>query len=282
MKKILVLFGGHSFEHDISVRSCKTIIDNIDKNKYEFTLCGISRDGDFFRYDDDYNLLDVNWMNRKIVKIDNVIPFIKSFDKVFPMIHGKDGEDGKIQGLLDIIGVPYVGPDNEGNLIAYDKVLTKIICEKSDIPQLPYYVVYGDKKVSSIPLQFPVIVKPSRCGSSIGISVANNIDDLNKCIKEASKYDNKILIEKYVQNRRELECAVLGKNEIIPSSVGEIIVDGVYDYDSKYVKDTKVGIPADISEELSNRIKNLSKKIFRILDLKDLSRVDFLYDMDTK
>ncbi len=281
MKKILVLFGGHSFEHEISVRSCKTIMDNIDRDKYDVTLCGISKDGDFYLFLDDISYLDRDWLNRKVQKIDNIISFIKSFDKVFPIIHGMDGEDGKIQGLLDIIEVPYVGPDNEGNIIGYDKAITKIICEKSGIPQLPYIVLYNDNKVNSIPLKFPVIVKPSRCGSSIGIGVANNIDELNKCIKNAYKYDNKIIVEKYVHKRRELECAVLGKKEIITSSVGEIILDdGFYDYDSKYVKDTNVGIPANLDKNMSNRIKNLAKKIFIILDLKDLSRVDFLYDME--
>lgn len=283
MKKILVLFGGHSFEHDISVRSCKTIMDNIDKKKYDVTLCGISRDGDFYLYLDDISLLDKDWLNRRIEKIDNIISFMKSFDKVFPIIHGMDGEDGKIQGMLDIIGVDYVGPDNEGNMIGYDKAITKIICEKNHIPQLPYIVLYNDNDISSITLDFPVIVKPARCGSSIGISVASNINELNKCIKEAYKYDNKIIVEKYIHKRRELECAVLGKKEIITSSVGEIILeDGFYDYDSKYVKDTNVGIPASIDTDLSNKIKKLSKKIFTILSLRDLSRVDFLYDMEEK
>ena len=282
MKKILVIFGGHSFEHDISVRSCKTIMDNIDRDKYDVTLCGISRLGEFYIYEDDISLLDKDWLDRKISKIDNIISFLKSFDKVFPIIHGMDGEDGKIQGMLDIIGVPYVGPDNEGNIIGYDKAITKIICEKNHIPQLPYIVLYNDNEVQNIPFDYPVIVKPSRCGSSIGIGVAKNNTELNKCIKEAYKYDNKIIVERYVHKRREFECAVLGKEEMTISSVGEIILDdGFYDYDSKYVKDTNVGIPADIDEELSKKIKSLAKKIFTIVGLKDLSRVDFLYDMET-
>ena len=282
MKKILILFGGHSFEHDISVRSCKTIIDNIDIDKYDATLCGISKDGEFYLYLDEVSLLDKDWLNKKVKKVDNIVQFIKSFDKVFPIIHGMDGEDGKIQGMLDIIGVSYVGPDNEGNIIGYDKAITKIICEKNNIPQLPYIVLYNDNDVKNIPIDYPVIVKPSRCGSSIGINVANNVLELNKCIKDAYKYDKKIIIEKYIHRRRELECAVLGKKDIRTSSVGEIILDdGFYDYDSKYEKDTDVGIPANIDIELANKIKDYSKKIFTILGLKDLSRVDFLYDIDS-
>ncbi len=281
MKKILVLFGGHSFEHDVSVRSCKTIMDNIDKEKYDVSLCGISRDGEFYSYLDDISKLDKNWINKKVNKIENIIMYLKTFDKVFPIIHGMDGEDGKIQGLLDIIEVPYVGPNNEGNILGYDKAITKIICEKNNIPQLPYIVLYKDNEINNISIPFPVIIKPSRCGSSIGINVANNINELNKYIKEAYKYDNKIIIEKYIHKRRELECAVLGKKEIITSSIGEIILaNGFYDYDSKYINDTKVGIPANINSTLSKEIKELAKKIFTILDLKDLSRIDFLYDMD--
>ena len=281
MKKILILFGGHSFEHDISIRSCQTIINNIDKRKYKIEICGISKKGEFYSYLDNPSILDNNWLNKKVSKIDNVINYLKTFDKVFPIIHGMDGEDGKIQGLLDLIEVPYVGPNNEGNILGYDKAVTKIICEKNNIPQLPYQVLYTDN-VENISLSFPVIVKPSRCGSSLGINVANNIEELNNYLKSAFKYDNKVIIEKYLSKRRELECAILGKKDIIASSVGEIILsDGFYDYDSKYEKDTSVGIPANIDDDLANRIKNISKQIFRILNLKDLSRVDFLYDIET-
>jgi len=280
MKKILVLFGGHSFEHNISIRSCKTIISNISKEKYLVSLCGIGKDGNFYLYEDDISILDESWLTRKVKKIDNIISYIKSFDKVLPIIHGNDGEDGKIQGMLDIIGVPYIGSDNEGNILGYDKAITKIICEKNNISQLPYLILY-DKKIEKISLDFPVIVKPSRCGSSLGIGVANNMSELNKCLKKAYKYDNKIIIEKYICNRRELECAVFCEKKVITSSVGEIILnDGFYDYDSKYEKNTSVGIPANIDKKLSNKIKKMSKDIFNILDLKDLARVDFLYDID--
>lgn len=280
MKKILILFGGHSFEHNISVRSCKTIINNIDTNKYNVSLCGISKSGDFYSYLDDINYLDENWINQKVLKIDNIISYLKSFDKVFPIIHGMDGEDGKITGLLDLIEVPYVGSDNEANILGYDKAITKIICENNNISQLPYKVLY-DTNTKDVSLSYPVIIKPSKCGSSIGINVANNKEELNKYVIEAFKYDNIVVIEKYIERRRELECAVLGKKDIITSSVGEIIIDnGFYDYDSKYEKNTKVGIPANIDYELSNKIKNISQNIFKLLNIKDLARIDFLYDIE--
>lgn len=281
MKKILVLFGGNSYEHDISVRSSKTIFDNIDRDRYEVSACGLSRDGEFFEYLDDISLLDSNWLNKNVKKVLNVINYLKGFDKIFPIIHGRDGEDGQIQGMLDIIKVPYVGCNNEGNILGYDKVITKIICEKYDIPQLPYTVFYNDDEILEFDMDFPVIVKPSRCGSSIGISVANNLEELNKCVREAYKFDNKILVEKYLKNRREFECAVLGKEDIKVSSVGEIIIDeGFYDYDSKYLDFTEVGIPANTSDDIKNEIRDYAKRIFDILKLKDLSRVDFLYDED--
>lgn len=281
MKKILVLFGGNSYEHDISVRSSKTIFENIDYDKYEVSSCGVSRDGEFFQYLDDISLLDKDWLNRNVKKVDNVVSYLKSFDKVFLIIHGRDGEDGRIPGMLDLFKIPYVGCNNEGNILAYDKVVTKIICEKYNIPQLPYTVFYSDDEIKEFNMEFPVIVKPSRCGSSIGISVANNLEELNKCVKEAYKFDDKILVEKYVKNRREFECAVLGKKDITVSSVGEIIIDeGFYDYDSKYLDYTELGIPADTSDDIKNAIKDYAKTIFDILKLKDLSRVDFLYDTD--
>lgn len=281
MKKILVLFGGNSYEHDISVRSSRTIFDNIDHDKYLVSGCGISRNGEFYEYLDDINKLDKDWLNKNVKKIDNICEYLKSFDKVFPIIHGRDGEDGRIQGMLDILKVPYVGCDNEGNILGYDKVITKIICEKYDIPQLPYFVLYNDNDILECEIGFPVIIKPSRCGSSIGINVANNILELNKYVKDAFKFDDKIIVEKYVHHRREFECAALGKDGIKISSVGEIIMDdGFYDYDSKYVKDTEVGIPASINDNMANEIRGYAKMIFEILKLKDLSRIDFLYDMD--
>ena len=281
MKKILVLFGGNSFEHNISVRSVKTILSNIDTKKYDVTAWGIDLYGNWYIYNDSLNNLDENWTTRDIKKIDNIVNFLKGFYKVFPIIHGRNGEDGSISAMLDLFNIPYVGADHEGHIIGYDKVITKIICEKFDIPQLPYMIFNSDKKIKSVDIDFPLIVKPSKCGSSIGINVAKDIKELNKYVKEALKYDNKILVEKFI-NVREFECAVLGYEKVKVSSVGEILPEEeFYDYDSKYIKDTNVAIPANISKELSDEIKEYARKIYKILDLKGLSRVDFLYDRDS-
>ncbi len=283
MKKILVLFGGNSFEHNISVRSVKTILENIDCKKYAVTTAGIDVNGNWFLFNDDIKNLDEEWTKKNIKKIDNIVNFVKEFDKVFPMIHGKNGEDGSIQGMLELFNVPYVGSNLEGHIMGYDKDITKIICDKYNIPQLEYFTVTSDKKLKSIELDFPVIVKPAKCGSSIGINVAKDIKELNKHIKEALKFDTKIIVERFVNSRRELECAVLDTGKLQVSCIGEIEPDvEFYDFEAKYVKDTNVAIPAKIDKDLEREIKEYALTIFKILGLRNLSRVDFLYDNDRK
>ena len=278
MKKILVLFGGNSYEHYISCLSAKTILENIDKKKYDITAVGISKDNTWYIYNDTLDTLIKDWTKGKINKIDNIIEFLKSFDKVFPIIHGNPLENGNLQGLFNLFNIKYVGTDLLGSIISYDKDLTKIICEKNNIPQVPYITITDNKPLKKIDIDYPVIIKPAKCGSSIGINIANNIKEVNKYIKEAFKYDNKVIIEKFIKSR-ELECAVLYDKKLKVSTVGEIkSVNTFYDYDAKYVSDSELIIPAKISKELQKQIQDLSLKIFNILELKDLSRIDFLYD----
>ena len=278
MKKILVLFGGNSYEHYISCLSAKTILENIDKKKYDITTVGISKDNTWYIYNDTLETLIKDWTKGNINKIDNIIEFLKSFDKVFPIIHGNPLENGNLQGLFNLFDIKYVGTDLLGSIISYDKDLTKIICEKNNIPQVPYITITDNKPLKKIDIDYPVIIKPAKCGSSIGINIANNTKELNKYIKEAFKYDNKVIIEKFIKSR-ELECAVLYDKKLKVSTVGEIkSVNTFYDYDAKYISDSELIIPAKISKELQKQIQDLSLKIFNILELKDLSRIDFLYD----
>ena len=282
MKKILVLFGGNSYEHYISCLSAKTILENIDKKKYDITTVGISKDNTWYIYNDTLDTLIKDWTKGKINKIDNIIEFLKSFDKVFPIIHGNPLENGNLQGLFNLFDIKYVGTDLLGSIISYDKDLTKIICEKNNIPQVPYITITDNKPLKKIDIDYPVIIKPAKCGSSIGINIANNIKEVNKYIKEAFKYDNKVIIEKFIKSR-ELECAVLYDKKLKVSTVGEIkSVNTFYDYDAKYVSDSELIIPAKISKELQKQIQDLSLKIFNILELKDLSRIDFLYDYNNE
>lgn len=281
MKKILILFGGNSFEHLISCKSAKTILTNIDASRYEVTAVGISKDNIWYEYHDDISFLE-DWTNRNITKINNICEYLKEFDKIFPIIHGNPCENGNLSGMFDLFNINYVGSSLAGSILGYDKELTKIICDKYNIPQIPYQVITENKSLKKIDLDYPVIIKPAKCGSSIGINIANNLKELNKYLKIAFNYDNKVIIEKYIKSR-ELECAILETKKLIPSEVGEIRSSNTfYDYDSKYILDSKLIIPADISKELSDEIKNLSLKIFKVLSLRNLSRIDFLYDYNNK
>ena len=278
MKKILVLFGGNSYEHYISCLSAKTILENIDKKKYSVTSVGITKDNDWYIFNDHLDILIKDWAKGKLKKITNIIEFLKQYDKVFPIIHGNPCENGNLQGMLNMFNIKYVGPDLLGSIISYDKDITKIICEKYHIPQVPYMTITENKPLKKINIDYPVIIKPAKCGSSIGINIASNIKELNNCIKEAFKYDNKVIIEKFIK-ARELECAVLEDKKTKVSPVGEIkSINTFYDYEAKYESNSDLLIPAPIPKELTKQIQELSSKIFKILELKNLSRIDFLYD----
>ncbi len=278
MKKVLILFGGNSYEHEISCKSVNFVIKNIDTLKFDYTLVGIDFNNEWYIINDQ-DTIDLTWKSKSVTKIDNIIKFAKGFDIVFPVIHGNTLEDGKLQSMFELYNIKYVGCDSYTSLISYDKLLTKIVLEKYNIPQVPY-MIYSDK-FNYDEVRYPVIIKPCKCGSSIGISVANNEKELKKGIKTALKYDNKILIEKFIKYNKELECAILqDKKKLIISDIGEIINNGKwYDYKSKYEKKTNTTI-SDIDKSIKKEIKRLAKIIFETLNCKNLSRIDFLYDLD--
>jgi len=281
LKKILLLFGGNSHEHEISCKSAKTILENIDKSKFDVTSVGIYKNNCYI-FNDNLDLLTQNkWLKGNITKLNNIIEFLKTFDKIFPIIHGNNGETGELSGVFNLFNIPYAGSNIKGHSIGYDKELTKIICSYHSIPQLPYITLYYNKKIKKINIDFPVIIKPSSCGSSIGINIANNYKELNKHIKTAFIYDNKVIIEKFIK-AKELECAILeNKNKLTISTVGEIISkNNFYDYESKYILDSNIIIPANIDKDIIKQIQELSSKIFKILSLKDIARIDFLYDYE--
>lgn len=278
MKKILILFGGNSYEHKISCLSAKTILENIDRSKYEVTSVGITKNNIWYIFNDNLSLLKKDWTKGNIIKIENIIEFLKKFNKVFPIIHGNPEENGNLQGLFNLFDIEYVGTNLLGSIISYDKDITKIICSHYNIPQIPYITVYKDRNIKNINIDFPIIIKPAKCGSSIGINIASNQKELNKYLKEAFKYDDKVIIEKFIK-ARELECAILYDKKIKISPVGEIKSKNTfYDYNAKYISDSNLLIPAPIDKSLEKQIHFLSLKIFNILELKDLSRIDFLYD----
>lgn len=282
-KKIIILFGGNSSEHLISCKSARSILENIDKDVYEVIPVVISKDNLWYLYEDDYSLVE-NWEEQKISKIENIISFLKNVDVVFPIIHGNTGEDGKLQGLFELFDIKYVGSDVLTNAICMDKVYTKTILESHGVPTAPYITINKKDYNKNIEINFdyPVIIKPSCSGSSIGINVADTKEELNKYIEYAFNYSDKVLVEKFVK-ARELECAVLiTADNIHISTIGEIkYLSRFYDYDAKYVNDSELIIPSVIEEKVVDRIKEYVKKICMILNIKVLSRIDFLYEEDT-
>lgn len=277
MKKVLILFGGDSYEHDVSCKSAKSILESIDKTLFDVTSVGIKKD--WYIYNDKLEHLDKEWINYNVKKIDNVIEFIKDFDVVFSIIHGNTSEDGKLQGMFELFNIKYVGCDSLSSMLCYDKAITKIMFDYYNIPQVNYVICDKNYNISNIlnKLKFPLIVKPSKCGSSIGINKANNIKELKKNIKNALKYDYILVIEEFIETR-ELECSILENKKIIVSDIGEIkSCNDFYDYESKYDKESILIIPAVLDEEIKKAIKQLAIKVFNVLRCKGLSRIDFFY-----
>ena len=281
MKKVLILFGGNSTEHFVSCKSAKSIVENIDTKLFSYELAGISLDNEWYKFNDDLSLLESGkWLEGKIFRIDNIIEYLKSFDVVFPITHGNNGEDGKLQGFLDLFEIRYVGSKTTSSVVGFDKSLSKLVFSYLNIPQVPYVVIGDDYNIRSIidEIGFPMIVKPSCGGSSIGINKANNKKELLRAIKNSFRYDNRIIIEKFV-NCRELECSILGNRDIIISDLGEIkSCNSFYDYDAKYVQKSETIIPNDLPNKVVDRIKEYAFKIYKGLNIRDYSRIDFFYD----
>ena len=278
--KLGLIYGGVSTEHEVSISSYESIIKNIDKDKYEITSFYISKDGTWFT-------------DGKRTK--DVFNSLKEMDCVFPILHGKNGEDGNIAGMLEIIGVSYVGCKTLSSAICMDKVITKKLLEKANINvskymfikkindnfywvQDNYDYVLLDKEILDLSvntlLNYPVVVKPSRSGSSVGVSVANDYLELENAINEASIYDEKILIEEFIDGK-EFEVAVLGNNDLTVSNIGNIIPDEiVYSYNSKYKGNSKTVVLNTIEENLESKIKNIVLTTYKVLDCSGLARVD--------
>ena len=305
--KIGVVFGGKSTEHDVSIVSGTSVIKNLDKEKYEITPIYISKEGKWYRYIkpiQDIEVLEIGKEIEEKEEINDLENILKNFDVVFPVLHGLGGEDGSIQGMLELFGVPYVGCGILASSVGMDKVYTKIIFDKANIKQAKYEYIKKDKEkyiyinknldeenltIEGIctkieeNLKYPVFVKPSNSGSSVGITKANNTEELSKAIEYAGKYDKKILIEQGLIGK-EVECAVLGNEEVISSCVGEIKpAEEFYSFDAKYKNsESKTLMPADLSKEMSNEIRRLAIKAFKAIDGKGLSRIDFFANETTE
>ncbi len=316
MKKlnVMVVFGGKSGEHEVSLMSAASILRAINKEKYNVIPVGITKDGvwkicnctideiESGSWEDEQNQLDEH-INQTVKKI-TLAPMdkngevlrvennkIEKVDVVFPVLHGPFGEDGTIQGLIEMMGIPYVGAGVLASAVAMDKGMAKKLFDADGIPQAKYiiinrnkYIQHMQKMIEEIEGQFnyPVFVKPANLGSSVGISKAKNTEQLVKAINEAAKYDRRVVIEEFI-NAREIECSVLGNDEPIVSLPAEIIPSHeFYDYHDKYFDGTsQYVIPADLSQEMIEEIRALSIKVYSLLDCSGLARVDFFVEKET-
>lgn len=304
---ICVIFGGVSSEHSVSLVSAATVIKSLDTSKYNVHKIGITTMGEWRYFTDDVDEIsefDRNFNNypKAIISPDRSCGGIMIYDgdkveeiKVdvaIPAMHGKNGEDGTIQGLFELAGIPYVGPGVIGSAICMDKCVAKIMFRAAGIPQAEWAEVridskgdYDKTKIDEIEqkLGYPCFIKPSNAGSSVGISKATDRAELESGLKEAAAHDRKILVEEAV-NAREIETAVLGNDSPVCADViGEIVPAAeFYDFDAKYVdENSKLLMPAPISEEISTEIRDYAIKAYKICECKGLSRVDFFVDKET-
>lgn len=318
MKKIGVFFGGRSAEHEVSVITGMQIIENIDKTKYEVVPIYVSKEGkwltgdsllDFKNYKDGKFkdtkeiILSPNYKDNNVYAHPEMVglfgkKIMNKIDIAFPAFHGMNGEDGTVQGIFELMDIPYVGCGVLGSSVGMDKVLMKDVYKANGLPIVDYTWFYRskwlkdrDEVINQVEekLSYPMFVKPANLGSSIGITKAKNRDGLISAVEVAIKYDRKIIIEKAVENLREINCAVMGYDEEVMTSLCEEPVgwEEILTFEDKYVKSNEKGgktsgerriIPADIKEEIASEIEDLAKKAFITIDGRGVSRIDFLLD----
>lgn len=308
-KNIVVLFGGQSSEHEVSRVSAQSVLENLNHEKYEIAMIGITKSGKWLRYDGDLQHIGSGQWEKDAAGKAQYSPWfpvkdvptlkaflqdlagMKSIDVIFPVLHGTNGEDGTIQGLFEMAEIPYVGCNVLASAAGMDKAVSKALFQHAGIPQGKYIVIRRpeitqnfeaiEKRVG-IELGYPCFVKPANAGSSVGISKVKNPGQLAEALTLAGRYDRKILIEEFIDGR-EVECAVLGYDSPIVSTVGEIIpCNEFYDYQAKYLDgDSKIIIPAELDEATVQTIQRHAVAAFQALDCSGLSRVDFFVEKHT-
>ncbi len=303
MKKlsVCVLFGGMSPEHEVSLRSAESVLNNLNKEKYNIFPVGITKDGDWVLYGGtDYSKLpNGEWLhceaNRRAalspVRGQGLLSFEgdcvvrERIDVVFPVLHGENGEDGAMQGLLQLAGIPYVGPNVAASATCMDKTLTKLVMDCAGIRQAAWQLVKAQELavnpeavMDAVEKRFsyPVFVKPAGTGSSVGVAKAKNREALLAALQNAAKFDQKVLVEEFI-NGHEVEVAVLGNDAPAASICGEIDSGTeFYDYDAKYISDcARLYIPARIDEQTAESVRDTAIRAYQALGCRGLSRVDF-------
>ena len=303
--KVAVLFGGQSSEHEVSCISATTIIKNMDTEKYDQILVGITKEGKWLSVKDVADIENGSWRksdtemvlspdvtHKGFIAINNGKAEVVPVDVVFPALHGLYGEDGTVQGILELAKIPYVGCGVVASSVSMDKLFTKIVADSVGVKQAKYKAVRKnelkdmDKVVADIEssISYPVFVKPANAGSSCGVSKANNKAELEKALLLAAEHDRKILVEETI-NGREVECAVLGGEEVRASGVGEVLPAesaAFYDYEAKYANaESKTDIHPVFPEGKEEEIRKAAVEIFKAVDGYGLARVDFFLTHDT-
>ena len=347
-KRVAVIFGGQSSEHEVSRLSAESVIRNIDRDKFDVVMIGITKDGRWLPYDGPVELLGTGeWQAIAEKQLENMHLFPKAgqisnklllqkdgqydatdgqdfenkladdmgqgarqvlfsagaaltvaekdnrrVDVVFPVLHGCNGEDGTIQGMLELAGIPYVGCGVLSSALGMDKAYAKVIFEKEGIPQ-GKYLVFNRKQIAGNieelinkveeTLTYPCFVKPSNAGSSVGVSKARDRESLVSALKLAARYDRRILVEEFIDGR-EAECAVLGNDDPVASTVGEVVpCNEFYDYEAKYLSgdSSKIIIPANLPADVIEKIRDYAVRAFKAIDGAGLARVDFFVRKDS-
>lgn len=305
MKTVILLFGGKSSEYEVSLSSATAAYNNINKSKYNVLTVGISREGKFFLFDDDPSMIARDtWMNGRIYPVsldlsEGFLTYIKdgatvkiSADAVLPMIHGKFCEDGTLQGMFAVAGIPVVGCGCQASAVCMDKAVTKAIINNRTSVSQAKAVVVRQYDVSSrsdadailkrceAEIGYPMFVKPARAGSSVGVTKVKSADKFADALFAALREDSKVLIEEYIEGV-EIEVAVLEENGVCfvahPAEI-EMGSAEFYDYETKYISDaSRFYLPARLSEERMNEVREYAETIFKELDCHAFARVDFFF-----
>ena len=308
--RVGIIFGGRSGEHEVSIRSARSVMEAIDKEKYEVVPIGISKEGAWLVEGDPMKALAAR-VDPRLIKApahaesqalvgaadeaEALVPraaLLNALDVVFPVLHGTFGEDGTVQGLLELAGLPYVGAGVTGSAVAMDKIVFKDVMMSRGLPTGPYLGLKrkrweaGREAVLDeieAELGYPVFSKPANLGSSVGICKCDDRDELAAGLDEAALFDRKLLVEWAVPHAREIEVSVLGNDEPIASLPGEVVPGReFYDYAAKYIDEGEEAsdllIPAPLSEAQTERVRALAVETFLAIDCAGLARVDFLLD----
>lgn len=330
--KIGVFFGGKSVEHEIAIITANQAISSLDRDKYEIIPIYISKNGKMYTGEKLFDLKEYRDLDKLVKSCEEIVcvnngnkanilrvnnkmfssNIINTIDVAFPIMHGTNGEDGSIQGFLEILGVPYIGPDVLASSIGMDKIMMRRILKEQNIPSLDYVSFYSadyikdeSKYIQEVEekLRYPVIVKAGNLGSSVGIKKAKNKEELTEAIEFAMEFSDRIMVENAVVKLKEVNCSVMGDaTNAYPSVCEEPIgSDEILSYTDKYVggAKTKTGgakgkaegtkgmaslqrkLPAEISEEMNKKVQDMAVKTFKILGCNGVSRIDFLIDLET-